>query len=141
MLTQHIDGKHVSQVRSSYPPTQPSLMHISSLLCCLRNIHHDNDPIRNPSNDSAGGAGKSAASKKLSKPEPYSEDRAKELFRKYEDEDTPGEIGPEGFERLCTDLEISLEGALPLVLAWQMHATEMAKFKESEWMQGCKELL
>ncbi|RPD59194.1 DUF298-domain-containing protein [Lentinus tigrinus ALCF2SS1-7] len=112
-------------------------MPILSLLCCLRNTHNDHD-------DSSNGAttisAKTAAKKASAKPEPYSEQHARELFKTYEDPDSPGEIGPEGFEKLCTDMEISLEGALPLVLAWQMHATEMAKFKESEWMQGTGEL-
>ena len=120
-----------------FPLDFPSFMRIFSLLCCLRSPHHE-------SNDSTnGGAAKSAktaAGKAPAKLEPYSEQRARELFKTYEDPDSPGEIGPEGFEKLCTDLEISLEGALPLVLAWQMHATEMAKFKESEWMQGTGEL-
>ncbi|KAI0668485.1 Cullin binding-domain-containing protein [Trametes maxima] len=72
--------------------------------------------------------------------EPYSEACARQLFKTYEDPDTPGEIGPEGFERLCTDMEISLEGALPLILAWQLQGSEMAKFKENEWMKGTSEL-
>ncbi|PIL30541.1 hypothetical protein GSI_07241 [Ganoderma sinense ZZ0214-1] len=83
---------------------------------------------------------KPAATMHAGKPEPYSEGRARQLFKTYEDPDTPGEIGPEGFEKLCTDLDISLEGALPLVLAWQMHATEMARFKEAEWLKGTGEL-
>ncbi|KAH9857614.1 DUF298-domain-containing protein, partial [Lenzites betulinus] len=73
-------------------------------------------------------------------PEPYSEARAKQLFKTYEDPDSPGEIGPDGFEKLCTDLAISLEGALPLVLAWQLNGTEMAKFTEDEWTKGTAEL-
>lgn len=117
---------------------QLPLMRISSLLCCLHPTNRNDDH----SNGSAATASKSksVSSKEPSRPEPYSEDRAKALFKTYEDQDTPGEIGPEGFERLCTDMDISLEGALPLVLAWQMHATEMAKFKESEWLQGTREL-
>ena len=112
-------------------------MRIFSHLCCVRNTQIAYDDV---SNDIAAGTVKPEAPKKPAKPEPYSEDRAKKLFKTYEDPDTPGEIGPEGFEKLCEDLEVSLEGALPLVLAWQMHATEMAKFKESEWMQGTAEL-
>ncbi|KAI0648307.1 hypothetical protein C8Q79DRAFT_566909 [Trametes meyenii] len=37
-------------------------------------------------------------------------------------------------------MEISLEGALPLILAWQLQGSEMAKFKEDEWMKGTCEL-
>ncbi|EJF62622.1 Cullin binding-domain-containing protein [Dichomitus squalens] len=107
-----------------------------SFFCCSPNVSH----IYDDNNHSVRAGTKPATTKNAGKPEPYSEARARELFKKYEDPDTPGEIGPEGFEKLCGDLDISLEGALPLVLAWQMHATEMAKFKESEWMQGTGEL-
>ncbi|KAI0373272.1 DUF298-domain-containing protein [Pilatotrama ljubarskyi] len=104
-------------------------MSIFSLFCCLRNSHHESH-----SNGTAGGSSKAAGA------EPYSEARARQLFKTYEDPDTPGEIGPEGFEKLCTDLDISLEGALPLVLAWQLNGSEMAKFKLDEWMKGTGEL-
>ncbi|KAM5542606.1 hypothetical protein V8D89_003567 [Ganoderma adspersum] len=93
-----------------------------------------------PSKAGATPDSKPAATKHAGKSEPYSEGSARQLFKAYEDQDTPGEIGPEGFEKLCTDLDISLEGALPLVLAWQMHATEMARFKEAEWLKGTGEL-
>ncbi|EIW60775.1 DUF298-domain-containing protein [Trametes versicolor FP-101664 SS1] len=109
-------------------------MSIFSLLCCLRNSHHDSH-----SNGAAGGSAKSGAAK-ASAPEPYSDAHAKQLFATYQDPDTPGEIGPEGFEKLCTDLDISLEGALPLVLAWQLNGSEMAKFTEEEWVKGTSEL-
>ena len=113
-------------------------MRIFSTFCCIRNpqlLDHDDC-----SNGAASEPTKTEARKQPAKPEPYSDSRARKLFKTYEDPDTPGEIGPEGFEKLCGDLEISLEGALPRVLAWQLHATEMAKFKESEWMQGTSEL-
>ena len=112
-------------------------MRIFSRLCCVRNAHLHYDDT---STDAAADPAKTGSRKSASKPEPYSEDRARKLFKTYEDADTPGEISPEGFEKLCGDLDISLEGALPLVLAWQMHSTEMAKFKESEWIQGTAEL-
>ncbi|RDX52739.1 DUF298-domain-containing protein [Lentinus brumalis] len=112
-------------------------MRLLSFFCCVPSSY---DEHNNSSNGAAATSSKPAASKAPTKPEPYSEQRAKELFKTYEDPETPGEIGPEGFEKLCTDLDISLEGALPLVLAWQLHATEMAKFKETEWMQGTGEL-
>lgn len=109
-------------------------MSIFSFLCCLRNSHHDSH-----SNGAAGGSAKSGAAR-ASAPEPYSDAHAKQLFATYQDPDTPGEIGPEGFEKLCTDLDISLEGALPLVLAWQLNGSEMAKFTEEEWVKGTSEL-
>ena len=43
-------------------------------------------------------------------------------------------------ERLCTEAGISLEGAQPLILAWQFKAQEMAKLSRSEWLQGTEAL-
>ncbi|TCD70581.1 hypothetical protein EIP91_002611 [Steccherinum ochraceum] len=76
----------------------------------------------------------------LSKVEPYTPARATALFAEYADDDDEDVIGPEGFERLCNDANISLEGALPLLLAWQLGATEMAKLKKSEWEKGTGDL-
>lgn len=114
-----------------------ALMGIFSFFCCHRNKSHIHD---DHSKAGATPDSKPAATRHAGKPEPYSEGAARQLFKTYEDQDTPGEIGPEGFEKLCGDLDISLEGALPLVLAWQMHATEMARFKEAEWLKGTGEL-
>ncbi len=114
-----------------------ALMGIFSFFCCYRNKPHIHD---DHSKTGAPPDSKPVTTKNAGKPEPYSEGCARQLFKTYEDPDTPGEIGPEGFEKLCTDLDISLEGALPLVLAWQVHATEMARFKEAEWLKGTGEL-
>jgi len=76
----------------------------------------------------------------VSKIEPYSPDRAALLFEKYADEDDPSIIGPEGFEKLCTDAQIPLDGAMPLVLAWQLNAKEMGKFTKEEWTKGTESL-
>jgi len=73
-------------------------------------------------------------------PEPYSTARVRALFESYRDTEQPTIIGPEGFQQLCTDAEIPLDGALPLVLAWQLDAKEMANFTEQEWMAGFKAL-
>jgi DCN1-like protein 4/5 len=43
-------------------------------------------------------------------------------------------------ERLCTEAGIPLEGAQPLILAWQFKAQEMAKLHRSEWLQGTEAL-
>ncbi|TFY57440.1 hypothetical protein EVJ58_g7019 [Rhodofomes roseus] len=77
---------------------------------------------------------------KPSAPAPYSAASAISLFNSYADPDDPTVIGPEGFERLCSDAEISLEGALPLILAWQLHASEMANITKSEWEKTTSEL-
>jgi DCN1-like protein 4/5 len=62
------------------------------------------------------------------------------LFKKYADEDEPNTIGPEGFEKLCTDAQIPLDGALPLILAWQLNAKDMGKFTKDEWTKGTESL-
>lgn len=71
---------------------------------------------------------------------PYSPAKALSLFKTYADSDDPNVIGPEGFEKLCSDAEVSLEGALPLLLAWQLGAAEMGKISKSEWEKGTAEL-
>ncbi|KAG5647213.1 hypothetical protein DXG03_001172 [Asterophora parasitica] len=68
--------------------------------------------------------------------EPYSPARATALFKSYADEDDASIIGPEGYEKLCTDTKIPLEGAAPLILAWQFGAKEMGKVTEEEWRNG-----
>ncbi|KAJ3497790.1 hypothetical protein NMY22_g19664 [Coprinellus aureogranulatus] len=74
------------------------------------------------------------------KVQPYTAQRALALFQKYADSDDPSVIGPEGFEALCTDSGIPLEGALPLILAWQLDAKEMAKISKEEWVKGMETL-
>ncbi|KAI0831711.1 Cullin binding-domain-containing protein [Trametes gibbosa] len=73
------------------------------------------------SNGAASGPTKAISAKAIA-PEPYTEAR------------------PDGFEKLCSDIDISLEGALPLVLAWQLNGTEMAKFTEDEWTKATAKL-
>lgn len=41
---------------------------------------------------------------------------------------------------MCTEAGIPLEGAQPLILAWQFKAEEMAKLHRSEWLQGTEAL-
>lgn len=75
-----------------------------------------------------------------SKVEPYTPDRAASLFKKYADPDDPNVIGPEGFSDLCTEAQIPLDGAGPLILAWQLNAKEMGKFTKEEWTKGTESL-
>jgi len=72
--------------------------------------------------------------------EPYTPKRSTALFAKYTDSDDPKVIGPEGYEKLCSDANIPLEGALPLILAWQLGAKEMGKITTEEWNQGTETL-
>ncbi|KDQ59592.1 hypothetical protein JAAARDRAFT_626148 [Jaapia argillacea MUCL 33604] len=73
--------------------------------------------------------------------EPYSPARTVELFNTYADPNSNGgEIGPEELERLCADAEIPMEGALPIILAWQLGCKEMGKIEKVEWVTGMDEL-
>jgi DCN1-like protein 4/5 len=66
--------------------------------------------------------------------ERYNAARAVALFQKYADPDDPNVIGPEGFTQLCEEARIPMDGALPLILAWQLQAMEMGKFTREEWI-------
>jgi len=99
------------------------------------------EPAAQPKPKAAAPAAAPAAKQaSVSKIEPYSPDRAAALFKKYADEDDPSVIGPEGFSNLCTDAEIPLDGAMPLILAWQLNAKEMGKFTKEEWTKGTESL-
>jgi len=66
----------------------------------------------------------------------YSEQRAETLFSQFADTDLPDVIGAEGFERLCNEAQVPLDGAMPLLLAWQFDSHEMGKISKEGWM-GC----
>lgn len=70
----------------------------------------------------------------------YTQQRAQALFKSFADDDNPDVIGPGGVERLCTEAGIPLEGAQPLILAWQFKAQEVAKLSRTEWLQGTEAL-
>jgi len=70
------------------------------------------------------------------KNQPYTAQRSLELFTTYSDSHDPNVVAPDGFERLLTDAEIAMDGALPLILAWQMNASEMAQISKEEWVKG-----
>jgi len=72
--------------------------------------------------------------------EPYSSQRAQELFKTYADNDDPNAIGPEGFEQLCNDANMPMDGARPIIFAWQFGAKEMAKISKEEWIGGTSTL-
>lgn len=58
-------------------------------------------------------------------------------FNQYADGE---EIGPEGVEKFCIDLEVDPEDIVMLVIAWHMKAKRMGYFTRSEWMEGMKTL-
>ena len=66
----------------------------------------------------------------------YSEQRAEALFSQFADEDNPDLIGAEGFERLCKEAQVPLDGALPLLLSWQLDSHEIAQISKQEWMEA-----
>lgn len=80
------------------------------------------------------------ASKPAEKPpneeELYTPERALALFSVFADPDEPDVIGPDGFEKLCQDAGLSMDGPVPLLLAWQVEAKEMAKISKEEWTKG-----
>jgi len=45
-------------------------------------------------------------------------------------------MGADGFEKLCTDARIALDGPLALLLAWQFQTGEMMKITNEEWTRG-----
>jgi DCN1-like protein 4/5 len=58
------------------------------------------------------------------------------LFSQFADEDASDVIGAEGFERLCKEAQVPLDGVLPLLLSWQFGSHEIAKISKQEWMEG-----
>ena len=75
-----------------------------------------------------------------SSPETYTPQRALELFNGYAKEDDETVMETEGFEKLCTDAKIGFDGALPLILSWQMGSKEMGKITKDEWVKGTSSL-
>ncbi|THH21066.1 hypothetical protein EW146_g397 [Bondarzewia mesenterica] len=111
------------------PTRRSTEMRFTGLLCCRTGTGSDLDI--GSSKKSTSGSAPSPA-----KTERYTTAHAKSLFDSYADPDDPSVIGPEGFERLCNDAQISLEGAMPMILAWQLDSKEMAKISEAEWVKG-----
>ncbi|KAF5373160.1 hypothetical protein D9758_001581 [Tetrapyrgos nigripes] len=80
------------------------------------------------------------SSQATGKADVYTPAAALELFKNYADEDDENVIGPEGLEKLCNDAQIPLDGAMPMILAWQFEALEMMKFTKEEWTKGTASL-
>jgi hypothetical protein len=136
--------------RFSTPPYFSTLeyMKLTSLLCCTARatlFSEDDLPPRHGANGTGSNASLQSSMAKAPvmktstsdgpEVEPYTPNRATALFATYVDEDS-SVIGPEGFERLCSDVDVSLDGALPLILAWLLKASEMAKVTKAEWDEG-----
>jgi len=99
----------------------------------------DDEPVNE---DESGPSIVTTSAKDASKP--YTPALAVALFNTYADPDSilaggPA-IGPDGFEKLCNDAQIPLEGPLPLVLAWMLDAKEMGKIWKDEWVKATSTL-
>lgn len=64
------------------------------------------------------------------------------LFNAYRGKDSEDAdvMGPEGVEKLCTDLKVDPSDRLVLLLAWKMGAQKMGYFTRSEFKCGLSEL-
>ncbi|KAF8232283.1 hypothetical protein L208DRAFT_937295 [Tricholoma matsutake] len=131
-------------------------MFFQSFLCCsshnINTVYSDDVPRE--SKGTIGEASNSNAAAKPTSPaksssvqthtsvpsEPYTPQRSFSLFKSYADSDDPNVIGPEGYEKLCIDANLPLDGALPLILAWQLASKEMAKITKDEWTSGTESL-
>ncbi|KZP32551.1 DUF298-domain-containing protein [Athelia psychrophila] len=113
------------------------------LSCCSANNAARSDDEAGPSKVPPKKS-KEAPAKDVLAPQPYTPALALSLFNTYIDPDTADtsdpSIGSDGFERLCSDAQIPLDGALPLVLAWMLDAQEMAKIGKDEWVKGTAKL-
>ncbi|ORX51010.1 DUF298-domain-containing protein [Piromyces finnis] len=70
----------------------------------------------------------------------FSEKKCREWFNFYCKKDDPEEIGPEGIERFCYDLNIGLESKEILIIAYFMDAMQMGYFEYDEWLKGMKKM-
>jgi hypothetical protein len=73
---------------------------------------------------------------------PYTPAAAFALFKVYSDPEELDDpvVSPEGLERICTDADLPMEGALPVILAWQLEAEEMGKITQAQWEKGMSTL-
>ncbi|KAI7897623.1 Cullin binding-domain-containing protein, partial [Cokeromyces recurvatus] len=62
-------------------------------------------------------------------------------FQQYKDADDPDLITPDGCQAFFTDLDVSLESALPLIVGWKFNASRMGYFTKEEWIKGMERSL
>ncbi|KAG6821058.1 hypothetical protein H0H93_007217 [Arthromyces matolae] len=139
--------------KAAEPPLLASeciFMKLSSFICCcshkVENLYSDDEVIVQKKSIPETATPTTINEPPISaKPQPqsraapnevYSPERAETLFKNYEDPEEPNVIGADGFSRLCTDADISMDGALPLILAWQFGTKEMMKITADEWQKG-----
>jgi len=56
-------------------------------------------------------------------------------FKKYTTDD-PMQLGPDGMERFCLDINLEPENILMLCIAYKMNAKNLGYFTQTEWMKG-----
>lgn len=69
-----------------------------------------------------------------------SDNTLNQLFEKYKDPDEEDLILAEGIERLCKDLEYQPDEFAILVLAWRLDASQMCRFKKTEFIEGLQKM-
>lgn len=88
--------------------------------CCADNLFCSDD-----NESSARPTGSKASKKSIESPD--------NLFDPYVDEDDADTMTVEGLGRLCEDAGISMDGAQPLLLSWQLDVSEFGTFKRDKW--------
>lgn len=84
---------------------------------------------------------KTTHSRKSSKLEDkFNHNRLTAWFKKYVTPDDPTQLGPEGMERFCNDINLEPENIAMLVIAFKMNAKNMGYFTQSEWTRGLSDL-
>ncbi|ORY55313.1 Cullin binding-domain-containing protein [Leucosporidium creatinivorum] len=78
-------------------------------------------PLADPIPEAPPAATKAKASPKKVKPVSW-EEGLKEWFSNFEDEDDQGKMGGDGIEKLFEEMDVSMEGVLPFLLAWKLNA-------------------
>ncbi|KAL1924324.1 uncharacterized protein VTP21DRAFT_7359 [Calcarisporiella thermophila] len=61
-------------------------------------------------------------------------------FNQYHDKENPEIMGPDGIEQFLSDLDLSLESPIALVIAWKLQASTMGQFTQQEWITGMRGL-
>ena len=104
------------------------------LSCCISNKAIGSDEETTVYND------ESLRSSKTKERNVPSVERITDFYIPYMDADNPQVMGAEGFERLCSDAGIPMDGSRPLLLAWQLGARELGTFTLEEWTNTLNEL-
>eukprot|EP01111_Echinosteliopsis_oligospora_P000591 TRINITY_DN1064_c0_g1_i1.p1 TRINITY_DN1064_c0_g1~~TRINITY_DN1064_c0_g1_i1.p1 ORF type:complete len:226 (-),score=51.79 TRINITY_DN1064_c0_g1_i1:21-698(-) len=89
--------------------------------------------------ESASAKPSSSSSSSKSQSSKVKEQDITNLYEKYKEQEND-QIGPDGIESLCTDLDISALSLTALILAWKLKAKTMGYFKREEFVSGLTSL-